>query len=292
MIIMRMRGGLGNQLFQYALGRKLALRHNCPLRLDGASYTTTYDRELLLRDFAIKAQLASHEEIYQVLRPARQFDRKVRQLRRFWPPYRRRVTAEKYWHRSPEKVDVHLPGYVDGFFQQYCHASEVRKALQEEICLTKPLHPARQHLLSQIKQGSSVVLHVRRGDYLSPEVMRKFGSCSLGYYRAAINRMQQNGPDLRFFLFSDDPLWVRQAFSDLANANVVPIIGDGRDHEDLMLMAECKHAIIANSSFSWWAAFLNQNPEKQIIAPDCWFADGSMDEDKLLPPEWQRLPPR
>ncbi|WP_068080886.1 alpha-1,2-fucosyltransferase [Polycladidibacter stylochi] len=291
MIVMRMRGGLGNQLFQYALGRKISLLNECPLKLDISRFDEGYDRKFLLKHFDIKAEVACEEDLARVLWPAKKFGKSVRRLRRFWPAYRIHVNAEKLWKQDIEDFYIEAPGYADGFFQQYCHASSIRPILLSELKLLGPIQPEREKLAQMAAAQNSVALHIRRGDYLDKDVSKAFGNCTLDYYFRAMEHMQQQLEDPRFMVFSDDTDWAQHHLGERLDVHIVQLLEDERDYEDLVLMSLCKHHIIANSSFSWWAAFLNQYTKQEVVAPSIWFQDGSMEEDKLLLPHWVRLYP-
>ena len=146
-----------------------------------------------------------------------------------------------------------------------------------------------REMAAQIDARKSVSLHVRRGDFVNnPQTFSHHGVCEPGYYREAIGKIKEQHTDLEVFVFSDDMDWAKANIT--TDLPVTFVNGAGRqDFEDLYLMSLCRHNIIANSSFSWWGAWLNPNPEKIVVAPARWFNDKNTDTKDLLPPEWVKL---
>jgi hypothetical protein len=135
---------------------------------------------------------------------------------------------------------------------------------------------------------NAVSLHVRRGDYVSnPDSSRVHGLCGADYHQAAVRRIAEVVPQPHLFVFSDDPQWAAGNLHLDHPATIVTGNDTRRDYEDLHLMSLCKHHIVANSSFSWWGAWLDTNPDKIVIAPERWFAHEQHDTRDLLPPTWQ-----
>jgi len=140
----------------------------------------------------------------------------------------------------------------------------------------------------QIKNKNSVAIHVRRGDYISnPIVNQQFGICSAEYYENAIRDILLKVEMPEFFVFSDDISWCKDNLN-VKDINIQYITGF-KDYEDLILISQCKHQIISNSTFGWWGAWLNQNPFKIVIAPKIWYIDPTLDTSMLIPTEWIRL---
>jgi hypothetical protein len=145
--------------------------------------------------------------------------------------------------------------------------------------------------LVAIKNSISISIHVRRGDYVSDGFTQQFhGNCSLEYYSNAISLLASNNVDFTLIFFSDDCEWVKEQFKNLTYSKMFIDHNDGENSwKDMLLMSSCTHNIIANSSFSWWAAWLNDNPKKTIIAPKNWYADTKLNTDDLIPPQWIRI---
>ena len=142
----------------------------------------------------------------------------------------------------------------------------------------------------KFKNQNTIAVHIRRGDYVTDKLTQQFhGNCSLEYYHRAIIELQTNNKDFILVFFSDDSDWVKEQFGDLSYSKIFVDHNKNEDSwKDMFLMSSCQHNIIANSSFSWWAAWLNNNPEKVVVAPKEWFATNKKTND-LIPSEWIRL---
>lgn len=269
-ITVRLKGGLGNQMFQYAAGRALSLRHNVPLMLDLSAFGSDPKRSYALQPFAIEAGLVSLS---------------------LWLRLWRKVTGRYYREQSfahDPKVSELSPGMLlNGFFQSEKYFLDHADKIRHEFSLKEPLsQKAHDYLREMERTPNSVAVHVRRGDYVSDAKTAAFhGNCSWEYYEKAMRLMRARLGDVLFFFFSDEPEW-------LAAQQVRGTIVSGLSpHEDMHLMSCCRHQIIANSSFSWWGAWLNQSPDKIVVAPRRWFADEKMERQTgdLIPNGWVRV---
>lgn len=279
MIISRLHGGLGNQMFQYAAGRALAARHGTSLALD----TRTIDKQgmrSLTQVFDLTTVLA------EALPPSKQDG--VAQYA-LWRAFGRnpRFVRERKLAFNPRFAELPDNVYLHGYWQSVKYfetiADEIRTSFQ-------PIHaPSDKNwqMAEQINTGPSVSLHVRRGDYLSSGA---YAACSQEYYQEALQRViDETGQTPTVFVFSDDPQWARGNLSLPLPKVVVDFNGAKTDYEDMRLMSLCDHNIIANSSFSWWAAWLNDTPNKIITAPAQWFAKKNMSNPDLVPAEWHKI---
>lgn len=292
MICVRLNGGLGNQLFQYATGRALADRLRCGLLLDESklnrrSYAIT-PRSLELNHFQHAGRLATPAES-QCL------------------PWLHRLAAVSHWV-SPWRAYVeHGPGYnaafanlpdqtyLIGYWQSHRYFSPIAQQLAAELAPVRPLSAASQAVATAMALGPSVAVHVRRGDYVSlPSAASLHGALGLPYYAEALARVREQVGAARYFVFSDDMAWCR-AHLPLSEAEAVYVDHNiGNDAwQDLTLMSHCHHHIIANSSFSWWAAWLadQRGPlsQRQVIAPARWFAGQPHDTCDRYPAHWQAV---
>jgi hypothetical protein len=174
---------------------------------------------------------------------------------------------------------------MHGIFQSYKYTAEIRTILLKDFAFPEKGLPARiKQLLSKIQCANSVAVHVRRNDYVALGT-----TCGLPYYRRAAAYLHERFKNLKFFVFSDDPAWVRDNFRFLSNCFIIDTSNTKKsDYYDLLLMTKAKHNIIANSSFSWWAAWLNQNPWKIVCVPDRWLPP-FLTTDEICPPEWVRI---
>jgi hypothetical protein len=178
-----------------------------------------------------------------------------------------------------------------GWFFMYKPAFAIRDILIEELAFTKELPDYVRNLLTTIRNTCAVSIHIRRGDYILPQYYYKVGHvCTLSYYKNAVNYMAAHYTDLKFYVFTNDIDWVKSNFGFINDYVIVDTSGyELSSYYDLFLMSRCKHNIIANSTFSWWSAFLNQNPQKDIITPTD-FEDKYIVIDDVCPPEWIRVP--
>lgn len=254
-----LKGGQGNQMFQYAYAR--AKGQNGPVVLN------TYDLEHPAhgdtpRVYALGAfTLASVELICKPRHPLeRMFEKVMRRLKRDW-----------------------------GYWQSPKYFEHIREMLLKDFSLARPLSPAATTYRGQLSENA-VSLHVRRGDYVSnPKVQKMYGACSLSYYERAIAKINERVATLQWFVFSDDIAWVKENLS--LPASTVFVQGtDLSAAEELWLMSRCRHNVIANSSFSWWAAWLNQNPDKMVVAPEPWFDYAPAFTRDIIPDTWIKIP--
>ena len=279
MIIVTIIGGLGNQLFQYAAGRAVALKHNTRLRLDLSGFPR-YPRPYLLDHFRIEAREASPAELQLATGGGT-----------VGTPLRRIVENGPSFHPEILESGPHL--FLQGYWQSPRYFEPVAAQIRADLRLRQPLSPAALAISSSLAEPGSVALHIRRGDYVNhPGANQVHGVTGLDYYHRAMATIEERIESPRYFVFSDDLPWAKQHlhsrhplhFVDPHDSAPAPT----RDYEDLILMAQCHHQIIANSTFSWWAAWLNPRPDKQVIAPLRWFA-GKPEPEGLIPPEWARL---
>jgi len=290
-IISRLEGGLGNQLFQYAAGRRLADARNTALELDVSGLddpTVRTPRSYELGAFAIRAELASPGEIDAI---ATRGGSAVSRLLGCRARTRsRRAASERTFRFDPEVLALPDGVYLRGYWQSERYFEDASDRIRQDLRFRAPATGGNAEILKEIAEQRSVSLHVRRGDYLTdPAVLAMHGVCSLDYYHRAVDYIRRNVPDPTFYLFSDDPGWVRENLDLRDRVRLLDHNGVDAPAEDLRLMSRCAHHIVANSTFSWWGAWLNPDPHKIVIAPERWFADESIDTSDLLPASWVKL---
>jgi len=292
MIIIKLRGGLGNQLFQYALGRKLAETLNTELKIDLSllhERTNMTPREYKLNIFAINATIATKQDERKVLGLKLLHPIK----RRFWKLgldlFHWNYFRETSFEFHPELLQHKGSMVLEGYWQSEDYFKDIRPLLLKELTVKESFVSSEIRLQSQhLQQHESIAIHVRRGDYIAnPTVNQLFGICTLEYYDNAINWMKQHIQHPTFYIFSDDTDWCKTHFK--MPSNEINFITGNKDYEDFLLMSSCRHQIIANSSFSWWAAWLNQNQNKHIIAPKNWFVSSKLNTSHVVPAEWIRF---
>jgi hypothetical protein len=292
MIIVKLMGGLGNQMFQYAAGRCLAHLHKTELKLD-LSYLNKdpqnkyTKREYKLDVFNLKAEFANENDI----KPFLPLDRgKISNtLMRKLPILYSKVVANESGHKfMKEFYSFPKHVYLNGFWQSEHYFEPVEDVIRQEFTIKESLSKENSELCNKIVSYNSVSLHIRRGDYITNTESNSYhGVCSLEYYEEAISYLKKTFNDPAIFVFSDDIEWAKVNLKTDVNVNFVEQNNPG--HIDMHLMALCKHNIIANSSFSWWAAWLNKNADKTVIAPIRWFADIHNTTPDIYPQNWIRL---
>lgn len=284
----KLQWGLWNQMFQYALAYSISQKNNEEIFYDGRSvlenrfkWANWTFRDYELNVFWISKKYSSpsiwesqyiHPKLYEF------FNRLIH-----WKHY-----IKEQWglfiQEFPKK------SYLDGWFQSYRYFEWYEQKLLELFEVQTAVNKENQYYLDLIHQNewSAVSLHVRRGDYVSLSGANKWhGVCSIGYYEAAIDQMIQSVTSPIFFIFSDDITWCRENIILPEWVRVYYIDHNGsRWHEDMRLMYSCHHHIIANSSFSWWWAYLWKNPNKIIVAPQKWLETDTSSTQNLIPPSW------
>jgi glycosyl transferase family 11 len=297
-IVARLSGGLGNQMFQYAAGRSLAHRTGARLILDATPFTVRHERRrYALAGYGIVADVSfagcPHPPSAAVveLPPRRGFRladimRKVR--RRTADPARFSLFTEKSFDYDPAFERLGAQTYLDGYWQSARYFSHIAAAIRRELQPAGEPDRANAQWLARIRAANAVCLHVRRGDYLISPHFEHHGVCSVEYYRRAMARMRDVAAGARFFVFSDDWQWARDQLS-ASDAIVVDANGPQAGRDELRLMAACRHHVIANSSLSWWAAWLSAQDGQIVIAPAPWFTATPNTPD-LLPADWLTLP--
>lgn len=279
MIIIQMMGGLGNQMFQYALYSQLRSMGKEVKMDDRAGFISDMHRSPELEVFGINYTRATEKEIIKMRDSSPALTAKVR-----------RKLFGRHNHSYFEENKLFQPKifewdniYLEGYWQSEKYFQDVGDSLRQEFGVERfktstnrleHFSPQAESYLWRIEQTQSVSIHVRRGDYLLPENQRLFGDiCTNYYYEHAMKTILKKHPACTFYLFTNDLewsyMWLKRYAGD--KNKIIPIeVPRDRDHEALVLMGRCKHNILANSSFSWWASYLNDNPDKMVIAPEKW----------------------
>jgi hypothetical protein len=280
MIVVRLIGGLGNQLFQYAAGRALARRRGVDLGLDVRAYANNR-RRYGLDAFAIKVAPVEN----RALPPRGLLDLLLGRLAGRSPFTVYRENGPGF---DPAVLSMPDGTYLKGYFQSDRYFADAVSEIRDELRTIGLPNTARTALQAAIADTCAVSLHVRRGDYLTdPKVNRVHGVLDIDYYLRATELIAARvGVEPTFFAFSDDPDWVEANLR--LRFPLVVVRQRGAAHEDLRLMAACRHHIVANSSFSWWGAWLNPSPDKIVVAPKAWFRDPAIDTSTLVPEGWLR----
>lgn len=285
MIIIKIMGGLGNQMFQYAYAKALHVK-GYDVKLDHSFIQKQpVHNGFGLKHYRIDLDTASNDNLKNFY--SNGFLYKF--LNRF-NFARSHYLKEKTLPFSPALATPKENVYVEGYFQTERYFESIRTVLLEQFQPAEPFSAYIQTIKNSIENMPfTISLHVRRGDYLNAAALSYHGLCTLQYYQKAMQYFKSNYQNITYVVFSDDIAWVQENMS-IDNAIYIRDEGQG-PHEDIYLMSLCQHNIIANSSFSWWGAWLNQNPNKIVIAPKQWFADAKMQaqSDDIVPKCWIRL---
>ena len=285
MIVVALNGGVGNQLFQYAAARALALRLGVPVGLDRRWYDGRRGRRYALDRFAIRPEPVDPDAL--PFRDGRILGHLLSGLGGRFGIYRESGLAF-----DQRLLDLPDGSYLRGVFQCERYFADQEATIRRDLAFADPPDADSRATLEAIGGSLAVSLHVRRGDYVSnPRIATVHGTLAADYYRRAADLIAARcGGDPSFFVLSDDPAWAAENLQLGFPTRTVDHNDDRQATEDLRLMAACRHHILANSSFSWWGAWLNPSAEKIVVAPRPWFRDRSLDDSSIVPERWIRLP--
>jgi len=292
MIIVNIIGGLGNQMFQYAFAYALAQKSSEEVKLGIESFMQYKFRKYELELFKISLPVATIEEVNSLKYREENFLMKVlRKLKRGSKHFSDAYVKEAHFHFDKKVIDqANKSAFFEGYWQSERYFKEYRKDLLKEFTLKKSLHKQSKVYQEHIVSCNAISLHIRRGDYISnAHTNSVHGTCSLEYYEGAVKYLKDRVDCPHFFIFSDDLAWAKDNLTFINKKTFIELDDNIPDHEEMLLMSQCKHNIIANSTFSWWGAWLNQNPDKIVIAPKKWFNVQSIDTSDLIPQSWIRL---
>lgn len=280
MIVVKLEGGLGNQMFQYAFGKFLSKRTNNNVKYDQRHLCFLKSRNIAINNLNVTLPIFTVLDYLKFgikdIALGKKYGKSIGKYFRECMPYQ--------YDKMVEKVSGDV--YFDGFWQCEDYFKFFREDLLKEFT---PISESKTFnvLCKQVISSNSVSIHVRRGDYLIKKNQDAFGLSTLNYYREAIFKIDNRLDNIKFFCFSDDPEWVDKNI--IFDKNYVNISKIGLSPiEEMLLMSKCKHNIIANSTFSWWAAWLNKNRSKIVIAPKKWRND-NISIVNLLPKSWEIL---
>ncbi len=291
MVIVKIAGGLGNQLFQFALGFALEQNLGLKVKYDIQDYKKPGIRKFELSQFIQDIDLANEYEIQHCYNFLEKIKFYIARYLRF-PGGLKRL---KYYLEDLNQFDdqvfqIRDGVYVSGYWQNERYFFSLREKLLEKIQLTDCCSASSKKYLEQIRSTNSVAIHVRRGDYISDSKNQAiYGTCDLAYYQMAIEYITSKYADLTFYIFSDDLAWVKTHMKRFKNIVFVENNSSNSTHDDFILMSQCSHQIIANSTFSWWAAWLNPNPNKMVIAPRKWFIKEYGFGKEIVPADWVKI---
>jgi len=264
MKIIAIKGGLGNQLFQYAYGRNLEISGK-----EIAFDISFFEGNKAVKDTARNFKLTNFN-----IETKAEFS-----------------TKRHLFSKIKSKIKRRLGFTQEGLYQNEKYFINREETIRKEFTLKNPLAPKSLVWKEKINSTTnSIALHIRRGDYtLNTKINNFHGVCDLAYYKSALDEMfKRLGNNINVFVFSDDIIWAKE---NLKFPRPLDFVSDLEipDYEEMYLMSLCKNNIIANSTFSWWSAWLNQNPEKIVIAPKQWFTNKTSNEIDILPKDWLQI---
>lgn len=285
MIKVELNGGLGNQMFQYACGRALSYKLNTNLELNFVYYQGSTKRLYELDCFNLTDNILVNKAEEQrnlsslLLRLIKQYILK----------------SDNLFIEKSHAYDANIFKLSDGFFikgywQNEKYIKDIEDVIRKDFTFKYKPNKKNRELLDLIKKTNSVSVHVRRSDYVKdPKTNEYHGICSLDYYQKVIGIIGRKVMKPHFFVFSDDITWCKDNLKLGKDTVYVDNNKGPKSFEDMRLMSNCKHHIIANSSFSWWGAWLNPRKDKIVIAPKKWFNDPTVSTRDLIPEKWQKI---
>ena len=279
MIIVRVTGGLGNQMFQYAMYKSLEKKGKL-VKLDSKSFYETkkeHNGYELERIFDIKPNKPTKEDLEK-------FDEN--NISTLFKIKRKLFGDKKFVYDTKEYVfnkDVYKlkNSYLNGYWQSIKYFEGIENDIKKDFRFKNQLDNKNLEILNEIENSNSISIHIRRGDYMSPENYNMYGCIATPtYYKKAIKVIEEKVENPTFFVFSNDMDWVKKNIQINSRVFYIDINSGNGSYKDMQLMSNCKHNIIANSSFSWWGAWLNENKNKIVIAPKKWINREDVDSDK------------
>jgi hypothetical protein len=291
MLICNIKGGVGNQLFQYACAKAIAHKHDLRLKIDiqdaiRHNKKSDIPRPVSILKLNISADIATNQEVAN-----------LRYRYGICSKVTRRILIKAGLHKeelnfNQEILNDSSSRYLDGYFQSYKYFDNIRNILLQEYSLVEFSNNFNFWLDTINNIENTVSIHIRRGDYIKNiNVTKQFGPCPTDYFERAVSMLEQKVTKPTYIVFSDDIGWVKENLKLPTYQKVVYVTDKSLlDVEELLLMSKCSHNIISNSSFSWWGAWLNTNNFKQVITPYPWFDNGSIKETDMIPLEWVMIP--
>lgn len=283
-------------MFQYAFGRALSCKLNTEVVVDSSFFNNINDevttkRELDICNFQVTLREVSIPDL-KSLKPFRYrivnailYKLGLNCLQNSHYFFENQIG----YNRSISRIKNNC--FISGYWQSYKYFNEFDEIIRNDFSFPSISNSNTLNVYSKINNSNSVSIHIRRGDFLNNSLNNIHAVCSLDYYNSAVKFIQSTEFNPFFFIFSDDIEWAKVNFKLESNCFFVDGSISKSSFQDLQLMSVCKHNIIANSSFSWWAAWLNANPKKVVVAPKLWYNDNNLNNQTvdLIPTSWVRL---
>jgi hypothetical protein len=282
MLIFRLCGGLGNQMFQYGFGRYLSLKYDKELFIDASFFNNKNSkRNIGISEFNLDCKISIDD-----YKSNKFFQNPIMNKYFNYLIFNYSIYAESKVCSFNKLLLRKSNGYFDGYWQSYKYFSSIRNILVKEF-VPRKISSDTKILINKIEATMSIGLHIRKSDYLNEINSNIYANCSSDYYLNSMIIMSKKFPNSIFYIFTDDLNWVNL---NLNFSNFNHVFVSKSPTEDLYIMSKCKHNIISNSTFSWWSAWLNENNNKEIIAPFYWFTEKSNIKHDIIPDEWIRIP--
>lgn len=293
MVAVELIGGLGNQMFQYATARALSLHRDESLLLDSRLFDNYKLHSYCLNHFNIGAAVVKNDLSLKTPGFSKRVTDKLLQKinaltlqNKIFNTYQEKnlLFDDSLFRNSKKNI------YLKGYFQSEKYFAKYEDQLRKDFEIVTSLKKETTDLLKIIEAENSVSLHIRRGDYISnPAANAVHGTCDLNYYHRAIEIIKEKIENPVFFIFSDDIDWAKENLKLENTTYFVDFNDASTNYEDLKLMSACKNNITANSSFSWWGAWLNANKSKIVIAPSKWFNTDVLNSQDIIPESWMKI---
>ena len=285
-LIVKFNGGLGNQMFQWAFGRAVEKKTGLKTIFDMSFFKKNYSRPFELNVF--NANVEGVEDFLTKLKIELIWKlRKKLAGKKFMGTV---VYSEHSFEYDKNALKQEAGTFFEGFFQSEKYFKEVEQDLREDFGFKVLPDEQNQQTIEKIQSTNSVSLHIRRGDYVQKKRYQNvYATCSLDYYKRGVELIAEKHENPTLFIFSDDIEWVKENLKLPYESVYVSHNTGAKSFEDMRLMSLCRHNVIANSSFSWWAAWLNNNKEKIVIAPQRWFKDEKIVQTDVIPENWIRI---
>jgi len=284
--IVKFNGGLGNQMFQWAFARALEKKTGIKTFFDMSFFEKKYSRPYELNLFNLKANFITDALTKFKLNLIWKLRKNLHKKRFLGINF----YSEPHFEYDKSLFKLEPNTFIEGFFQSEMYFNSVEKDLREDFTFKFPPSEENQKIIEKINSTNSISLHIRRGDYVQKKRYQNlYANCSLHYYKMGVEYIAQTVDSPTLFIFSDDIEWVKENLKLKYQSVFVSHNTGDKSYEDMRLMSLCKHNVIANSSFSWWGAWLNNNQKKIVIAPQRWFNDEKIIQTDVIPKNWIKL---
>jgi len=296
MIITQLNSGLGNQMFQYAAGKSLSISKKTNLCIDISWYKNKEvmqtPRNYELSVFKLEEKLIHEDIAYKYYNEGNVFlNRFINKIERNIPYYKKKHFEEKKFEFDTNFFKARKDAIISGYWQSEKYFDNISDIIRNTFtCSDNDWSEKDKEVLNIIESCQTVSVHVRRGDMVNnSEVAKVHGACDLEYYNKSIEYLNNKVNSHVFIIFSDDIIWAQE---NIRTSNKTIFVDHNKDENawlDMQLMSKCNHNIIANSSFSWWGAWLNRNENKIVVSPKRWFNSSKNNTKDLLPNSWIKL---